>query len=99
MEEVRVLTLEEALENDREHMWLQMRWWPQAEAMVFLYEHLPWLNFREWNGAEKLLKVTVKAEGYGKTWRCFNVWPADQESRFPWEDGEGMLVPEEEPED
>lgn len=97
MDEIRLLKLEETIENNREHMWLQMRYWPKAEPVAFTYEHTPWLIFRSW-GTEERIRVEVKPEEYGKSWRCFNIWPADQENRFRWGDGQGSWTFEEDPE-
>lgn len=94
-ERERVLTLEEALELGRDHIWLQMRWWPEAQAMRYAGENLPWLKFREFSGERTV--VTVKGEEYGKSWRCFDLCPVDEKS-FPWSDGKGGWVPEDGPE-
>ena len=98
MNEVRVLTLDEVLEWWRGHVWLQMRWRPTAEPMVYSHEHMPWLIFREFNG-ETRVRIQVKGEEYGKSWRCFNFMPDGLEDRFPWDDGGGNWAALDEPEE
>lgn len=95
-QEERVLTLEETLDWNREHLWLEMRWWPQAAPMRYAGEHLPWLKFREFGGDRTV--VEVRGDQYGKTWRCFDICPVD-ENCFPWEDGGGRWTAEEDPEE
>ncbi len=98
MNGVQVLTREQALEPWRDHLWFQMRWWSKAEPMVFMYEQMPWLIFREFNG-ETRVRIQVKGEEYGKTWRCFNAMPDSLEDKFPWDDGGGCWNALEEPEE
>lgn len=95
MSKARILTLEEALEWNRETVWLQMRWWKAAQQVRYVTEHSPWLQFR--GIAEADTEISVKGEEYGKTWRCFDVFPWVEDS-LPWEDEGGCWRVEEEPE-
>lgn len=98
MNGVRVLTLKESLEQCRDHLWFQMRWWSKAEPMVFTHEQMPWLIFREFAG-DKRVRIQANGEEYGKSWRCFNAMPDGLEDKFPWDDGVGRWTVEEDPEE
>ena len=93
-QEERVLTLEESLEWERDHLWLELRWQQQAIPMRYAGEHLPWIKFREFCGERKM--ISVRSDEYGKSWRCFDYCPVD-ENCFPWEDGEGRWTVETDP--
>ena len=95
MSKARVLTLEEALEWNRETVWLQMRWWKAAQQVHYEAEHSPWLQFRATGEADMM--ISVKGEEYGKTWRCFDVFPWVEDA-LPWDDGGGCWMVEEDPE-
>lgn len=92
MQRAKVLTLEEAIEWRRETVWIQLREMSCAIQAQYALEHAPWLRFRD----ERLqMEITVKAENYGKTWRCFDICPLSEDS-YPWEDGEKWTFSEEE---
>ena len=91
--QARVLTLEEALDWNREIVWLQMRWWKTAIWVQYALEQSPWLRFRK-DGME----ISVRADQYGKSWRCFsNCFVI--EDFIPWEDGGGRWNVEDDPEE
>lgn len=96
MSKARILTLDEALEWNRETVWLQMRWWKAAQQVHYETEHSPWLQFR--GVGEPGTTISVKGKEYGKTWRCFDVFPWVEDG-FPWEDGGGRWAVEDDPEE
>ena len=96
MSKARILTLEEVLEWNRETVWLQMRYWNAAQQVRYETEHSPWLQFR--SVAAPDTTISVKGGEYGKSWRCFDIFPWVEDS-FPWEDGGGRLAVEDGPEE
>lgn len=103
MVDVRMMTLEEALEGRNyrplpRYQLLQLRWESKARVVTYAWEDLPWLIFHGFKGA-KLVRISLKGEEYGKTWRCFDMRSNQEQMKLiPWEDGEGMWTPEEDPE-
>ena len=79
-----VLTLEEAIEPGRKRVWIQLREMSCAMAARYAAEQAPFLRFRD---PELEMEIEVRAEYYGKTWRCFDSCPLE-ENAHPWEDGE-----------
>ena len=96
MMDVRMLTLEEAVY--RHGVLLQLRWERQGQTARFARRESPWLIFHSCEG-EKLITISLASKEYGKTWRCFD-FRSNQEqiNLIPWDDGEGMWEPEEDPE-
>ena len=82
--DARVLTLEEAIEPGRKRVWIQLREMSCAMAAKYVAEHAPFLRFRD---PELEMEIEVRADYYGKTWRCFDTCPLDEDAH-PWEDGE-----------
>jgi hypothetical protein len=78
----RVLKFEEAISWGREVVWIQLRSDTCAIPVHYYLEHSPFLRFCN---EELGLMFKVKKDWYGKTWRCFDVNPED-EDRFPWEE-------------
>lgn len=76
MEELRVLSLEEAIEASGELMWMEFREGTLYGALPVSYhsERKPFLRFESESIADTWLDV--RAEYYGMTWRCFNRRPA-----------------------
>ena len=82
----KILTLEEALEKQPEVVWLQLRWWHGTEPVRFWTEHIPFLVFVH---DDLRGRFELRADQYGKTWRCFESNQGDG-CYLPWNDGEGM---------
>lgn len=100
MLDLRLLTLEEAVRphNGYGYRLLQLRWEPLPLVVTFGYERLPWLIFFGYKGQKHMI-LTLKGEEYGKIWRCFDLRSNRIDANLlPWDDGEGMWTPEEEPE-
>lgn len=94
MGDLRLLTLEEALEKQPEVVWLQLRWWHGTEPVRFWAEHIPFLVFAH---DDLRGRFELRHDQYGITWRCFSQNAVD-ECRLPWADGDGLWEIEEEPE-
>lgn len=89
--DARVLTLEEAIDPGMKRVWIQLREMSCAMAARYAAEHAPFLRFRD---PELEMEIEVRAEYYGKTWRCFDVCPLNEDAH-PWEDGEEWTRAEE----
>ena len=83
--EQEVMTLEEAIQHDGRRVWIQMMETQTALPVTYVAEHVPFLQF----GNEMLyLKITVRGEYYGKTWRCFRKEPDRYDLSREWEEAE-----------
>lgn len=71
----RILSLEEcAHRGDRRTIWLEMaEAGGQTVPVVFLTERGPFLRF---DAQDRVLMIEVRADWYGKSWRCWNAEPA-----------------------
>lgn len=84
MEKARMLKLKEAAEYNRKVIWLEMRETAGMVPVTFYAEHVPFLWF---DAEDRVLMIEVRAEYYGKTWRCWNARP-DGQTVPDWEDPE-----------
>jgi len=82
--DARVLTLEEAIDPGRKRVWIQLREMTCAMAARYSAEQKPFLRFMD---QELEMVIEARAEYYGKTWRCFDRCPINEDAH-PWEDGE-----------
>lgn len=70
----RILKLQECLHHDGRKIWIEMRETPgQFVPVCFYAEHVPFLMF---DAQDRVLMIEVRADWYGKTWRCWNAKPA-----------------------
>ena len=70
----RILKLQECLHHDGRKIWIEMRETPgQFVPVCFYAEHVPFLMF---DAQDRVLMISVRAEMYGKTWRCWSAKPA-----------------------
>ena len=86
MRAAKVLSFEEAIGWNRKQVWIQTRDMSVSLPAVYVLENTPWLRFRyeDENGP---LMFYVKKAWYGKTWRCFDMFPED-EDLYPWEEAD-----------
>ena len=82
--QTKVMKFEDVMQWDRV-VFLQCREMSCSVPMFFMGEHQPFLRYR---GDGIHLDVEVRAEYYGKTWRCFDSCPLF-EDEYPWEDING----------
>ena len=68
----RILELEECLEHGRT-VWIELREdGGKVVPVAFYDEHIPFLRF---DAQDQVLMISVRAEYYGKFWRCWNAKP------------------------
>lgn len=94
----KILTLEETLKKQPEVVWLQLRWWHGTEPVRYWTEHNRTEPVRFWTEHIPFLvfvhddlrgRYELRADQYGKTWRCFGSNQGDG-CYLPWNDGEGI---------
>lgn len=82
MEKARVLKLKDAIENNRKRIWLELREMAGMLPVTYHSEQQPFLRF---DCEDRVAMISVRAEYYGKTWRCWSMAPNGQ--RVPdWKD-------------
>lgn len=96
MGKAKILTLEEAMQLEREQMWIQLRNMSVGIPVRYMAEQVPFLLYRN---DDLWTEISVRAEMYGVTWRCFDTRPAAESVAVPWEDGGSSWVMETAPED
>ena len=74
MEKAKVLKLEETIQQGRV-TWLELRETAGVIPVAFWAEHLPFLKY---DAQDRVAMIEVRAEYYGKTWRCWNMAPNGQ---------------------
>lgn len=68
----RTMALDECIRHDGVKMWMELREMPgQAVPVVYYSERIPFLRF---DAQDRVLMISVRADYYGTTWRC---WDAD----------------------
>lgn len=69
----RTMALEECIRHDGLKMWMELREMPgQTVPVVFYSERIPFLRF---DAQDRVLMISVRADWYGKTWRCWDAEP------------------------
>lgn len=69
----RILDLQECLHHDGRTIWMEMAERPgEIIPAAFYAEHIPFLRF---DAQDRVLMISVRAEYYGRTWRCWNIRP------------------------
>ena len=74
MEKAKVLKLEETIQQGRV-TWLELRETAGVIPVAFWAEHLPFLKY---DAQDRVAIIEVRAEYYGKTWRCWSMAPNGQ---------------------
>ena len=74
MEKAKVLKLEETFQHGKV-IWLELRETAGVIPVAFWAEHLPFLKY---DAQDRVAMIEVRAEYYGKTWRCWSMAPNGQ---------------------
>ena len=74
MEKAKVLKLEETIQQGRV-TWLELRETAGVIPVAFWAEHMPFLKY---DAQDRVAMIEVRAEYYGKTWRCWSMAPNGQ---------------------
>ncbi len=74
MEKAKVLKLNETIQLGRV-TWLELRETAGVIPVAFWAEHLPFLKY---DAQDRVAMIEVRAEYYGKTWRCWSMAPNGQ---------------------
>lgn len=70
----RILSLEECVRHDGRTIWLETaESGGQVVPVQFYAERRPFLKY---DAQDRVLMIEVRADWYGKTWRCWNAKPA-----------------------
>lgn len=82
----RTMALDECIRHDGVKMWMELREMPgQAVPVVFYSERIPFLRF---DAQDRVLMISVRADYYGTTWRCWDAdprktdWVEDREEKY-----------------
>ena len=82
----RTMALDECIRHDGVKMWMELREMPgQAVPVVFYSERIPYLRF---DAQDRVLMISVRADYYGTTWRCWDAepgktdWVQDREEKY-----------------
>lgn len=74
-EKARILEIGEAAEWNRKVIWMEMRETAGMMPVTFWAEKIPFLRF---DCEDRTMMIEVRAEYYGKTWRCWDRRPDGQ---------------------
>ena len=82
----RTMVLDECIRHDGVKMWMELREMPgQAVPVVYYSERIPFLRF---DAQDRVLMISVRADYYGTTWRCWDAdpgktdWVQDREEKY-----------------
>ena len=82
----RTMALDECIRHDGVKMWMELREMPgQAVPVVYYSERIPFLRF---DAQDRVLMISVRADYYGTTWRCWDAdpgktdWVQDREEKY-----------------
>ena len=82
----RTMALDECIRHDGLKMWMELREMPgQAVPVVYYSERIPFLRF---DAQDRVLMISVRADYYGTTWRCWDAdpgktdWVQDREEKY-----------------
>ena len=82
----RTMALDECIRHDGVKMWMELREMPgQAVPVVYYSERIPYLRF---DAQDRVLMISVRADYYGTTWRCWDAdpgktdWVQDREEKY-----------------
>ena len=74
MEKAKVLKLEETFQHGKV-IWMELRETAGVIPVAFWAEHMPFLKY---DAQDRVAMIEVRAEYYGKTWRCWSMAPNGQ---------------------
>ena len=74
MEKAKVLKLNETMQPGKK-IWLELRETTGVIPVAFWAEHMPFLKY---DAQDRVAMIEVRAEYYGKTWRCWSMAPNGQ---------------------
>ena len=74
MEKAKVLKLNETMQLGKK-IWLELRETAGVIPVAFWAEHMPFLKY---DAQDCVAMIEVRAEYYGKTWRCWSMAPNGQ---------------------
>ena len=86
MGKAKVLKLEEAIQYNRKVIWMEMRETAGVVPVTYYAEHAPFLRF---DAEDRVLMIEVRADMYGKTWRCWDQDPAGARTLKLWRSAGG----------
>jgi hypothetical protein len=86
MEKARVLKIGEVVEYNRKVIWMELRETQGVIPVTYHAEHIPFLRF---DAEDRVAMIEVRAEMYGKTWRCWDRDPAGAQSVKTWKSAGG----------
>ena len=82
----RTMALDECIRHDGVKMWMELWEMPgQAVPVVYYSERIPYLRF---DAQDRVLMISVRADYYGTTWRCWDAdpgktdWVQDREEKY-----------------
>ena len=71
----RTMELQECIRHDNRKMWLEMiEMAGQAIPVCYYAERIPYLQF---DAQDRVLMISVRADQYGVTWRCWDEDPRE----------------------
>lgn len=80
----RILDLQECVQHDGRKIWLEAIEMNGITPVCFYAERIPFLKF---DAQDRVLMISVRADYYGTTWRC---WDADP-GKTDWVQEKGTL--------
>ena len=86
MEKARVLKIGEVVEYNRKVIWMELRETQGVIPVTYHAERVPFLRF---DAEDRVALIEVRADMYGKTWRCWDRDPAGAQSVKTWKSAGG----------
>ncbi len=81
-----VLKLEEAIRWNQKTIWMELRETQGVIPVAYYAERIPFLRF---DAQDRVAMIEVRADMYGKTWRCWDRDPAGAQSVKTWKSAGG----------
>ena len=85
MDKAKVLKVNETIQAGKV-VWLETREAKEVIPVAFWAEHMPFLKY---DAQDRVALIEVRAEYYGKTWRCWDRDPAGAQSVKTWKSAGG----------
>ena len=86
MEKARVLKIGDVAVYDRKVIWMELRETQGVIPVTYHAERVPFLRF---DAEDRVALIEVRADMYGKTWRCWDRDPAGAQSVKTWKSAGG----------
>ena len=86
MEKARVLKIGEVVEYNRKVIWMELRETQGVIPVTYHAERVPFLRF---DAEDRVALIEVRADMYGKTWRCWDRDPGGAQSVKTWKSAGG----------